>query len=342
MTLSHVTIVADDLTGALDAAAPLARSEAPIVVSMTEVAASRLSVSTETRDGVSPVEAARRVAEFIAARRDRIGQSGLWIKKIDSMLRGPWAGETAAAARGFDRIVVAPAFPEMGRRTVNGRQQALGADNKWLDVGNPIATSLQHAGLLSAPWRIDETPPEARILVADAVTPEHLDRVTKLLASKASVLWVGSGGLAEALAGRAPFTPVPATNLFLIGTRHAVTQRQTERLKAQCAWAQVIDPARGSSSEREAAAALNNAITELLDGPVPAGVLVTGGATLARLINLAEVDQLDTIGRIAPGLPVSYIRGGAWDGGRVISKSGGFGDPDLLVRIAVKESTAKV
>ncbi|MDP2050590.1 four-carbon acid sugar kinase family protein [Cypionkella sp.] len=335
MTPSHVTILSDDLTGALDAAAPLAQHDAPIVVSMTEVAASRLAVSTETRDGVSRDEAARRVAEFIAARRDRIGQSGLWIKKIDSMLRGPWAAETAAAARDFDCIVVAPAFPEMGRRTVNGRQQVLGADSKWQDVGEPIATALQRAGLHSAPWRIDETPPEARILVADAVTPEHLDRVTRSLASKASVLWVGSGGVAEALAGRTPFIPAPTTDLFLIGTRHPVTQCQTARLEAQCAWARLVDPAREVIGAREAAVALNYAIVELLEGTVPVSVLVTGGATLAWLTKLAAVDQLHTIGRIAPGLPVSYIHGGAWHGVIVISKSGGFGDPDLLVRLAL-------
>jgi uncharacterized protein YgbK (DUF1537 family) len=332
---SHVTIVADDLTGALDAAAPLAQSDAPIVVSMTEITANRLSVSTETRDGISQDEAARRVAELVAPRQDRIGQSGLWIKKIDSMLRGPWAAETAAAATGFDRIVVVPAFPEMGRRTVNGRQQALSADSQWLDVGEPIATSLQRAGLNSAPWRIDEVPPEARILVADALTPEHLDRVTQSFASNASVLWVGSAGVAEALAGRAPFIPAPIPDLFLIGTRHTVTKHQTERLEALCAWALVVDPARDLVGGERAAAVLNNAIAGLLEGPVPVSVFVTGGATLARLTRLAAVDQLHTIGRIAPGLPVSFIRGGAWHGVTVISKSGGFGDPDLLVRLAL-------
>ncbi|PIV80210.1 MAG: hypothetical protein COW54_00005 [Rhodobacteraceae bacterium CG17_big_fil_post_rev_8_21_14_2_50_63_15] len=334
---SHVTIVADDLTGALDAAAPLAQRNAPIVVSMTEVAASRLSVSTETRDGLSGEEAARRVAKFVAARQDRIGQSGLWIKKIDSMLRGPWAAETAAAATGFDRIVVAPAFPEMGRRTVNGRQKALSADIKWLDVGEPIATSLQRAGLNSVPWRTDEAPPEARILVADAMTPEHLDRVAQSLASCASVLWVGSGGVAEALASRAPFIPAPIPDLFLIGTRHAVTKHQTERLEARCAWAHVVDPARDVVGGEGAAAALNNAIAGLLGGPMPVCVFVTGGATLARLTRLAAVDQLHTVGRIAPGLPISFIRGGAWHGVTVISKSGGFGDPDLLVRLALSK-----
>jgi uncharacterized protein YgbK (DUF1537 family) len=338
MTQSHVTIVADDLTGALDAAAPLSRSDAPVVVSMTEVAESRLSLSTETRDGVSSGEAASRVAEFFAVRRDQIGRSGLWIKKIDSMLRGPWAEETAAIAQEFEHVVVAPAFPEMGRRTVDGRQQASSTLGTWHDIGEPISTSLLRAGLVSKPWRMDETPPDAKILVADAMTPSHLDRITRSMSSKGSVLWVGSGGIAEALAGRTPFTPAPATDLFLIGTRHIVTQHQTERLKAHCAWARVVDPAQDVTSAWEAVAALDAAIMELLGKPLPQSIFVTGGATLARLKTLASVDQLHTIGRIAPGLPVSFIRGGPWSGVMVISKSGGFGDPELLVRLAVNET----
>jgi len=35
-------------------------------------------------------------------------------------------------------------------------------------------------------------------------------------------------------------------------------------------------------------------------------------------------------GRIVPGLPRSILRGGAWDGVTVVSKSGAFGYPTLL------------
>ena len=44
-------------------------------------------------------------------------------------------------------------------------------------------------------------------------------------------------------------------------------------------------------------------------------------------------------GQIAPGVPWSHIRGGMWDGVRVISKSGAFGAPDLLRSFVEQSST---
>ena len=36
---------------------------------------------------------------------------------------------------------------------------------------------------------------------------------------------------------------------------------------------------------------------------------------------------------VEPGVPTSILRGGGWDGQRIVPKSGGFGDSGLLVRL---------
>jgi D-threonate/D-erythronate kinase len=38
-------------------------------------------------------------------------------------------------------------------------------------------------------------------------------------------------------------------------------------------------------------------------------------------------------GEPLPGVPRSALEGGLWDGAAVISKSGAFGDPSLLIRL---------
>jgi D-threonate/D-erythronate kinase len=338
--VSPLVILSDDLTGALDATGPLSTPEDPILVTAAfdgpDLGHPRLAVSSETRDGVSTAEAARRVAEIVARRRAAAGPSGLWFKKIDSMLRGPWPEEVAAtaAAGGFARIVVVPGFPDLGRRTVGGLQEGRRPDGNWSVTGEPIADALRRVGLPSSPWRPEEALPDARTVVADALTTADLDRVAAAFPRDASLLWVGSGGIAEALAGHPPMLPANAPDVFLVGTLHPVTRLQIDRLAREFPRARVVDPVLGLPDAAEAARALDAAIAALLVEPAPRVVLVTGGATLARLMALSGADRLDSIGRISPGLPVSVMRGGPWDGVTIISKSGGLGDPALMTRLA--------
>jgi len=50
-----------------------------------------------------------------------------------------------------------------------------------------------------------------------------------------------------------------------------------------------------------------------------------------------DADSLSVLGERSPGLPVSRIRGGGWDGCRVISKSGAFADAGLFVEFVHRE-----
>ena len=57
---------------------------------------------------------------------------------------------------------------------------------------------------------------------------------------------------------------------------------------------------------------------------------MTGGETLRDLCDALGVTRLEVDGEIEPGVPTSLLRGGDWDGQRLVSKSGAFGDTGFL------------
>jgi D-threonate/D-erythronate kinase len=178
------------------------------------------------------------------------------------------------------------------------------------------------------------------------------------------VLWIGTAGLARALAGPSEErtqAPLSAPLLVVIGSHHPVTLAQVEQLAAHAAEATAI--VRLDSSDLAApigtlAAALRRwrravLVFALPDGtganvagslfdrvmdlvirrlPPPGSLVVTGGATLFRLVRALGADSLLVTGERMPGIACSSLAGGRWPGVPVISKSGAFGTPDLLVR----------
>jgi D-threonate/D-erythronate kinase len=65
----------------------------------------------------------------------------------------------------------------------------------------------------------------------------------------------------------------------------------------------------------------------------PGTLFVTGGETLRDLCDALGVSHLEVDGELEPGVPTSILRGGAWDGQRLVSKSGAFGDEGFLGRL---------
>ena len=224
-------MVADDLTGAADTAlafwdhglaaaivlGPLAsQSMAPRATSDARVVA----VDTATRS-LPPAAAGRAVATTVAALRR--GGITRFYKKIDSTLRGNCGAEIEAmlAACGASIAVVCPAFPVQGRTVVDGRVQVHGQDL----MATPIAidardgaASSRVAEVLGRQTRLpimeargpDELGQLVRrgIVVVDAATDADLARWVDRVGLDTDVLWVGSAGLAGALA-RATVTRHP-------------------------------------------------------------------------------------------------------------------------------------
>lgn len=179
-----------------------------------------------------PPEAA--AARHAALLKSRLAPGLSLYKKIDSTLRGQPAAELAAmlatlrAAGRPALAVVAPAFPGTGRTTEGGRIHLDGAPLEaspiWArDHSYPNAdlrTVLAEAGLPAVllPLAALRARPEAAAdaardalaagqaaLVCDAVTEADLAAIARAtLPLAGSLVWVGSGGLAAALAGAGP------------------------------------------------------------------------------------------------------------------------------------------
>ncbi len=364
----HPYLIADDLTGALDTAAQFAfgtpipvhwRSASDMAtMAGTDMAGMALDSGTRER---SPDEAHRRVAE-LAAKLPR-HRGALYYAKLDSLLRGNTGAEIAAwmSVMAPAHCIVAPAFPYQGRITRGGVQLARQKDGPgWSPAAGDLQTELTRQGL-RVRFCSPGDPVPFGISVWDAETDADLDAIAAGgLALDGSVLWCGSSGLAGALARQAGVrdsAPIrlPGPVLGLFGTNHPAMVAQL----TACAEHVLTLPDGGPTSaaalsrrldERgivlgtlalpdglsraEAACRIEREFAQLVRRLDPPGTLVVAGGETLRCLCLAlEADRLDLDGQIWPGVPRSILRGGRFDGVRVISKSGAFGGPALLRRL---------
>ncbi|MER6154261.1 four-carbon acid sugar kinase family protein [Streptomyces sp. NPDC001868] len=256
--LPSVAVLADDLTSAGDGAAPFRRTghEARILFSEPAVADLRTP-------GVTAVDLGTRLLEEAEA-ADRTRQAAsmfmgcdVVLKTVDSTLRGHLAAEIRAAWAGSGRraVVVAPAFPAQGRVTAGGVQYVHGVPVDQSDFAHdpvhPVTCAdlavLLPEAVLVEPDRADGLPrpiADGRLIVCSASTDEELDRFVRAVPRLDQVLWVGSPGLAAALARRcalrvAPPTPTPEAEpeseqeleparrpLVVVGSANPASRRQ--------------------------------------------------------------------------------------------------------------------
>ena len=66
------------------------------------------------------------------------------------------------------------------------------------------------------------------------------------------------------------------------------------------------------------------------------GIFVSGGSTAEALCDGLRVTAMQVIGEVGPGIPWSILLDGRWPGLPLITKAGGFGEPDE-VREILKE-----
>ena len=359
--MTVVRIVADDLTGALDAAAPLVGVAGPLPVLWDGQAALRAGGSfvldSESRDAPAPLRWS-----------DALGRADLAYKKIDSLLRGRTVDEIAACLESgaFPSAVIAPAFPAQHRITRGGRQYwRPGPDSPWLPVEVDLIGELGRRGL---PVRHAASPQDvigSGFFLCDAGSDDDLRAIVRAgRALDGLPLWIGTAGLARALAGAAPAAPqvgLRSPLLLVIGSHHPVTLAQIDQLAAHAPdamtairpetsdFAATVEALAAALAARGRAAlvfALPDGTGAETAGPLfdramalaieriapPRCLVVTGGATLFRLVRALGTERLLVQGELMPGIAVSRPEGGRWPGATVLSKSGAFGAPDLLVR----------
>jgi D-threonate/D-erythronate kinase len=360
--MKMLRLIADDLTGALDSAAQFARSGRAIPVFLGHRLPAELPQefavdggSRET-DGAAAASSAARHAPLLAP-----GRGVICYRKVDSLLRGNPGCEIAATLRviSVGHCVIAPAFPFHGRATRGGLQHVR-SEGSWRRVGEDIRATLEKQGMRVALMRPGDPVP-AGISLWEAHSDEDLRSIV-LSASELPepVLWCGSGGLAAALSAPAgPYVPIARIRrpmLGIIGSDDPVTSAQLgpcggivlglgDDAAANCPRVSAMLGAEGVSLVRfelppgtgrtEASTRIARRIDELARGmSPPASLLAVGGETLRSLCISLGTDHLCVTGQVIPGVPVSRMVGGRWDGTEVVSKSGAFGDPELILRIA--------
>lgn len=362
--MTTVRILADDLTGALDAASPFVAMAGPIPVRWSSGPAApegSLSFDSETRNGTTAgaSSSASRLAELLIP-------SEIAFKKIDSLLRGHPAEEIAACIRagGFASAVVTPAFPSQNRVTRNGIQfHRAETGDSWRPVGIDLAARFRDLGMPSTMLPRGGSASGAGLFLCDAEEIGDLENLpTATAAATRPLLWCGSAGLARALAGDAPPYAAPRARsvLTIVGSDHPVAARQRDALM-QCQPAAVVAVER-PDARAEALASLEAKIDRGEDALLairlprrddsaaaacmtavfaglatlsarPAATLVVGGDTLFRLATALGANGLAVDGELSPGIPCSRFVGGAWTGIPVVSKSGAFGGAGALVEI---------
>jgi 4-hydroxythreonine-4-phosphate dehydrogenase len=379
----RVRLIADDLTGAADAGVAFARPERPVSLLLHaedaawEAAASGTvtAVDADTRDGSAT--AAHALVTRLAA---HVRGDDILLKKIDSTLRGHVAVELDALRAALpDRlVVVAPAFPAAGRRTRGGVQfvedAPLHESGAW--AAEPAAPPRSVRELLAALDAVevgrDGTGlPDAggRVAICDAETDEDLGALVRAAtATGRPITWVGSGGLAAALARELlpgePVAPAVAGTPFvvIVGSSAEASRDQAKALySAGAQWvalpADALAEGDGALIGELAASVADLATTQgtvvsiagEVDGSlrtavcrglatVTAGLarsaqvlVLTGGATARAVLSARGVGSLELLGELAPGIVVARPDDDART--RVVTKAGAFGDGQALVRV---------
>jgi uncharacterized protein YgbK (DUF1537 family) len=351
-------IVADDLTGAADAAGPFAARGYSTRVALHPAphlgAIDVLAISTDTRDALP--HWLPPILQSIARARHH---PRIVFKKIDSTLRGNAPAEISAAleAFGLPTAIATPAFPAMGRIVAAGRLSIAGQPNfTHIDVPayfQRAAIACHH----TAPADFADALTRNRVLTCDASTDADLDAIVAAgLSSSIPLLWAGSSGLAAALARavRAPAptppgpVPEPCPLLVCAGSDHPATLAQQTTLLARRGAALLSAETCRPESISDALTQNRPVILRLPRGAVtprrvrallapvasrPAALLVTGGDTATLLFHALDIRSLTLRGEIAPGIPHALIDDGPFHSRPIVTKSGGFGASDALIEI---------
>ncbi len=269
----EIAVIADDLTGAADTGIQFRALYADALLMPDNGLAARppqpvpqvLAVHTTSRS--LPVSQARaRIG--LAAERLTLWRPGRIFKKVDSCLRGNLGAEADALVDtlGLPLSFIAPAFPEVGRTTVNDVHLVHGVPVAESEMGRDPATpvtenhlskviaaqsrhAVGHVDLATLETGAGAMAEAVRKLAAegvrhvafDATERQHLGAIAALaLEHFPEALLVGSAGLAQGLCDCQPhlapkkqkkLAKHPGHHLIALGTASERARRQIEVLQ---------------------------------------------------------------------------------------------------------------
>lgn len=330
-----LAILADDLTGALDSAAPFAGRSLHTEVALTPDA---IPVSLQENPAVLSVNVGSRDLEEHGAKKatelalSLLPEGTTLFKKVDSRLKGHISAELGVMP--FRSALVVPAIPEFGRIVRSGYLEGFGVDT-------PTSVS-ERLG-----------PHAPRCTIPDVQNGAQMLAALEQAQAAGCELLIGARGLADALArqmtndevlrpAEVPQGPV----LFVIGSRDPITVAQVERLRyahsvrfypaengdvapgaedPQPVTLVQATPGRSAQTSAQVSAKLAESVHPRLTRDAKT-LLLSGGATAEAVLAKMAISRFRLVGECLPGLGVGYSAGYC-----IIAKSGGFGQPDTLV-----------
>lgn len=336
----RIVVLADDLTGACDAAAAFLRSGRSVRVwfgTAVQFSAPETvqAFNTDSRE-LSSLRAARMVSQAC----ETLGSdpNSLFFKKVDSAARGPFAAEILAAHRALRTraILLAPAFPSAGRTVRDGilRIEDVASFSAEIPLAGlfPLTARDSVAFITNASELAPALASGKTILICDSATQADLEAIARAAQQLAGLLYAGSAGLAQALASlsqlnlpRAIIPPISRT-LLIAGSPHPLAKLQLETLdRDQFEGLRVLNIQRAF----RARARIRSAFRSL----APEALILTGGETALRALHALEAHSLLLQGEISPGIPWGLVQGGTAHGCVVVTKSGGFGASTIFNEI---------
>ncbi|MFC1911874.1 four-carbon acid sugar kinase family protein [Chloroflexota bacterium] len=395
VTAHTLGIIADDLTGAMDSSGYFARRGLGTVVLLEpdfSTTADVLVINTNSR-AETPAIARERASQAVRNLPGRV-----LYKKIDSTLRGNIGIELEATMKELscDRAIVAPAFPEVGRTTVNGELLVDGArvtetqfardptspvkeahiptlleQSTGFQAGNITVEDI-NSGAESLYRKISRMPQE--IIVCDVTEQSHLTAIARA-AALAGGRWLlcGSGGLARELhllIGKTPGTANVRPSgqregpaLVIVGTRNQVAANQLTRARDELGFPilnlegnnseelarivaearHILDRGKGlalSSTFSRYEPALKKSMPAVMaeaTAKIPAsqqfgGLFLSGGDIAVEVCRHLSVAAILVHGEVEPGIPAGELIGGQYEGTRVVTKAGGFGTDEAIIK----------
>ncbi|MGN0333334.1 MAG: four-carbon acid sugar kinase family protein [Lachnospiraceae bacterium] len=390
-------IIADDFTGANDTGVQLCRRGYPTEVlfaGKTFDWQKSVVVDTESRTAHSD-----HAYEIVAQTLKGVDFAGFRniIKKVDSTMRGNIAQEVWAVDEAYhpDLIVFAPAFPNMGRTTVDGVQRLHGKEicqtELAKDPKNPVKEdhldrilSQVYQETINRKYLADVRSTDfhlldGRIFVCDAETNEDLIRIihaAKELPGK--TLYIGTAGLVDNLMEiESPVHPV----LAVVASISSVTneqmryceengytmvripvhellagQRSVEEFRHQAVSAlkrgkdtvlltntaynrdQIELSALAGKKRGMSLSQVGNYVrsvvgkmaADILEEVAVSGVFLTGGDTALGVLMNIGADGSEMLSEIQVGMPMVRVKGGRFEGMKIVTKAGAFGEKDSV------------
>ena len=212
------------------------------------------------------------------------------------------------------------------------------------------------------------------VVVVDAASEDDLERLARAVAELGErALPVGAGGLAGPVARIWAGAQARGPVVVVVTSQHSAARSQAQTLQERGArtWApapqQLADPAAWESwaagvvaSERgvadagrddtvlllapegrhagldadTVAARLGELAARLIDALGAAGVVATGGDGARQVLQSLGATGIALVDEVTGGVPMGTLTGGRAAGLPVVTKAGGFGSADVLVRAA--------